>query len=140
MKFRELLPEERNRVNQFYKSTTYKRPVSERDRVFAAEEAGLIFGALRIESRDSVQVLRGMYMRPDHVRKGIGSQLLYSIEPILAQSDSYCIPLGHLLDFYGKVGFRHIQSETAPPFLAERLDGYLQEGKDVVIMFRPATS
>ena len=138
MKFRELLPEERVRVSEFYKSTSYKRPVSEHDRVFAAEKSGSIIGAVRIEFREGVQVLRGMYMHPDQIRKCIGSQLLYSIQPSLAQTDAYCIPGGHLLDFYSKIGFKHIQPEAAPSFLAERLNRYLLEGKDVAIMFRSA--
>jgi hypothetical protein len=73
-------------------------------------------------------------------RRGGGPFLTVHCGSNVAQSDAYGIPLGHLLDFYGKVGYRHVQPETAPAFLAERLDSYLQEGKDVALMFRPATS
>lgn len=137
MKFRELKPDDRSRVNEFYELTAYKRPVSIQDRVFVAEE-DVIYGAVRIESREGVQVLRGMYMHPEHTRKGIGAMLLSSIEAELAMTDSYCIPAPHLLDFYGKAGFGSILEESAPSFLTARAAGYIQEGKEVVIMYRPA--
>lgn len=92
MKFRELDVDERPKVNAFYQLTTYKRPVSDADRVFVAEQAASLYGAVRIERSEGVQVLRGMYMHPDHVRKGIGRKLLLAIEPVLAETDAFCIP------------------------------------------------
>lgn len=139
MKCHELGPDEKTRIRQFYELTSYRRPVSADDRVFVAQE-DIIYGAVRIESRDSVQVLRGMYMHPEHVRKGIGTQLLFHIESVLSQTASYCIPSGHLLAFYGKVGFKKIEPAMAPAFLAERVAVYLAEGKDVAIMRRPIGS
>ena len=136
MNFRELEETERPRVNAFYQLTTYMRPVSGSDRVFVAEDADTIYGAARIERADGVQVLRGMYMHPDYVRKGIGRQLLAAIEPALAQTESYCIPRDHLLDFYGRAGFTVIHRAKAPPFLSTRLSGYLKEGLPVAIMHR----
>ena len=81
-------------------------------------------------------MLRGMYMHPDRMRQGIGSGLLAHIKPILADTESYCIPGAHLLDFYGQADFRQISFDAAPGFLVERIRGYLDEGKDVVIMHR----
>ena len=139
MKYHELGPGEKTRITQFYELTSYKHPVSPDDRVFVAKD-DIIYGAVRIESRNSVQVLRGMYMHPEHVQKGIGSQLLSHIEGVLSETESYCIPLTHLLAFYGKAGFKEIVHTMAPEFLAERIGGYLAEGKDVVIMHRPTGS
>jgi GNAT superfamily N-acetyltransferase len=137
VEFRELDISERHKVNEFYQRTTYKRPVSGSDRVFVAEKSGSIYGAVRIETFDGVQVLRGMYMHPEHVRKGIGRELLQAIEPVLAQTDSFCIPRDHLFDFYGRAGFRYIEPEAAPTFLHDRLQGYLNEGIPVAILYRP---
>lgn len=136
MEFRELALRERPKVNVFYQLTTYKRPVSGSDRVFVAEDNDIIYGAVRIESMSGVQVLRGMYIHPDHVRTGIGQQLLEEIEPVLSETDSYCIPRDHLFDFYGKAGFQVIEPDHAPPFLYERLAGYITEGLPVAIMYR----
>lgn len=137
MIFRELGPSERPKVNAFYQLTAYKRPVSGSDRIFVAEYAGMIYGAARIESSSGVQVLRGMYIHPDHERQGIGQQLLKAIEPALSKTDSYCIPRDHLLDFYGRAGFTVIDVERAPSFLGERLASYISEGLPVAIMHRP---
>lgn len=137
MIFRELELSERPKVNAFYRLTTYKRPISGSDRVFVAENADMIFGAVRIESTSGVQVLRGMYMHPDHVRQGIGKQLLKAIEPALSATESFCIPRDHLFDFYGRAGFKVIESDNAPAFLSERLAGYIDEGLPVAIMYRP---
>ena len=136
MKFRELDLSERPKVNAFYQLTTYKRPVSDSDRVFVAEDAGIIYGAVRIENTDGVQVLRGMYMHPDYMRQGIGSQLLKAIEPPLSETESFCIPRDHLFDFYGKAGFYVIDQHEAPSFLSKRLAGYIDEGLPVGVMRR----
>ena len=140
MKFRELEVEERSKVNKFYQLTNYKRPVSDSDRVFVAEEAASIYGAVRIECSEGVQVLRGMYMHPNYVRKGIGRKLLQALEPVLARTDSFCIPRDHLFNFYGRAGFRVIESCDAPSFLSERLESYINEGLPVAIMYRPVGS
>tara|TARA_B100001540_G_scaffold312266_1_gene333090 strand:+ start:4179 stop:4598 length:420 start_codon:yes stop_codon:yes gene_type:complete len=138
LNYRELPVAERSRVNTFYQLTSYKRPVSGDDRVFVAEQRGAICGAVRIENRDSVQVLRGMYMLPDRVRQGIGSGLLNFIVPVLAETEAYCIPGDHLFDFYAQVQFRPIETEAAPGFLIERIKGYFKEGKKVAMMHRIA--
>jgi|TARA_B110000046_G_scaffold175074_1_gene199449 GNAT superfamily N-acetyltransferase len=137
MKFRELDVSERPKVNAFYQLTTYKRPVSGSDRVFVAEDATMIYGSVRIESLEGVQVLRGMYMHPDHVRKGIGKQLLQAIEPELCTTDSFCIPRDHLFDFYGRAGFKVVDPNSAPSFLSDRFASYIDEGLPVAIMYRP---
>lgn len=140
MIFQELDEAERPRVNAFYQLTTYRRPVAGSDRVFVAIDSEIIYGAVRIESAENIQVLRGMYMHPDHLREGIGAGLLAFIEPVLAQTDAYCIPGDHLFGFYGKAGFRPVPGEQAPVFLSDRVEKYTLEGKSVAIMFRPAGS
>ena len=137
MKFRELEPEERPKVNAFYRLTTYRRPVSGSDRVFVAEDPDRIYGAVRIEAKDGVQVLRGMYMHPDYVRQGIGRRLLGAIESPLSKTESYCIPRDHLFGFYGRASFKVIEQHEAPSFLSERLASYIAEGLPVAIMHRP---
>jgi N-acetylglutamate synthase-like GNAT family acetyltransferase len=136
--YRELELAERQKVNDFYQLTTYKRPVSPADRVFVAEDEGTFYGAVRVERNQDSQVLRGMYMHPEHIGKGMGSALLKAIEPVLAETNSYCIPLDHLFSFYGKAGFCRIETNDAPEFLRDRLESYFQEGKSVAIMYRSA--
>jgi predicted N-acetyltransferase YhbS len=67
-------------------------------------------------------VLRGMYVHPEHIGKGIGSGLLKAIEPVLAETNSYCIPFDHLFDFYGKAGFSRIEPNDAPAVSVMLLD------------------
>ena len=137
MKYRELSSTEKERVNSFYELTSYKQPVSPIDRVFVAESGSEIVGAVRIESLNGVQTLRGMYMHPEYIGKGIGSKLLKFIEPVLNGTKSYCIPFSHLRDFYSQVGFSEIPSQKAPAFLNERYEKYKQAGHKVLILHRP---
>jgi predicted N-acetyltransferase YhbS len=138
MNYRELELAEQPKVIDFYQLTTYKRPISPSDRVFVAEDGETLYGAVRIERSQDVQVLRGMYVHPEHIGKGIGSGLLKAIESVLAETNSYCIPLDHLFDFYGKAGFCRIEPNDAPGFLENRLESHFQEGKSVAIMYRSA--
>ncbi len=105
MKFRELDVSERPKVNAFYQLTTYKRPVSGSDRVFVAEDATMIYGSVRIESLEGVQVLRGMYMHPDHVRKGITKQLLQELEPSPYTTQYSFLPRHHPFHTYRSAAF-----------------------------------
>lgn len=136
MQYRELEIDERAKVDEFYQLTAYRRPVSSEDKVYIAEENSEIYGAVRIELRENVQVLRDMYIHPEHTLKGIGSQLLFSVEPCLSKTESYCIPLDYLVVFYGKIGFKHIEPHQVPEFLSKRIESYFEEGKKVIIMHR----
>ncbi|MEM8563962.1 MAG: GNAT family N-acetyltransferase [Pseudomonadota bacterium] len=136
MNFRELDIAERDKVVAFYELTSYRRPISNSDRVFVADNADRILGVARIEGASGVQVLRGMYIHPDFTRQGIGTRLLKATVPTLSETNSFCIPRDHLCDFYSGAGFRVIDPDDAPDFLSERLATYLKEGLSVAIMQR----
>ena len=95
-----------------------------------------LWRAVRQVTNLPVEHLILTHMHPDHVRQGIGSQLLTAIEPALSQTESFCIPRDHLFSFYGRSGFRVIDQNEAPSFLSERLASYIDEGLPVAIMYR----
>lgn len=133
---RELESEEIFKANEFYKLTNYSRIVSSAERVFVAESDGEILGAVCIENKEQINVLRGMYVLPQLIGKKIGSNLLKFIEPFLSEADAFCIPYRHLEGFYSKVGFSVASENTTPEFLMERLQGYLDKQSDVIVMYR----
>ncbi len=134
---RELENEEIYKVNDFYKLTEYKRIIDQEERVFVVESEGSIVGAVCIEKRENINVLRGMYILPELKGKKIGSTLLTFIEPFISESYTYCIPYRNLIRFYEQIGFVVIaEIEKIPVFLHSRCNNYLPNGLDVVIMHR----
>ena len=116
MKFRELgQVSERPKVNAFYQLTTYKRPVAGSDRVFVAEDADydLRSGTHR-KLLDGVQVLRGMYMHPDHVRtrhRKAAYWLAIEPDPLASNRVISAYPGITYFDFYGRAGFQVVEPQ-----------------------------
>jgi N-acetylglutamate synthase-like GNAT family acetyltransferase len=134
--FREASPDDWSDIREFYRETSYLTPITAADRIFLAELNGRIVGAVRLCSEGGVQVLRGMRVLQDMRGQHIGISLLRTTEEIIGGSPCYCIPHGYLEPLYGKVGFRKVTDELAPPFLRERLREYQARGLNVIIMFR----
>jgi len=133
----ELKSEEVAKVNDFYRKTAYFRSVTEKERVFIVRDEGKIVGALCVESEADIRVLRGMYVLPELVRKKIGTTLLQFIEPVLKDKDAYCIPYRHLEGFYETIGFKAVDVNGTPDFIANRFNLYCAKGLEVLIMYRP---
>ncbi|MFN2273599.1 MAG: GNAT family N-acetyltransferase [Anaerolineales bacterium] len=82
-------------------------------------------------------VLRGMQVRQDCQRRGIGSTLLRYAASVLGEHHCYCIPYSYLERFYEGVGFVRIDPLEAPAFLRERWSTYMGKlGLDVILMRR----
>jgi predicted N-acetyltransferase YhbS len=127
---------ERDEAVAFLRREGYTSAVSPADHVFVATVGGELAGVVRLSTEHGVLVLRGMRVRSDLQRQGIGSQLLIRLTEAIGGDLCYCIPRGWLQSFYGSVGFEEVAESGAPPFLAERLQHYRQKGLDVVIMRR----
>ena len=69
-------------------------------------------------------------------RRGLGTQMLHVVDAWLNGRDCYCVPYSHLPSFYSQIGFTEITPESAPPFLAARLNDYKQRGLNVILMAR----
>jgi predicted N-acetyltransferase YhbS len=127
---------ELHRIAAFYRTTGYGGGVSGDDITIAATAAGQIVGAVRLCKEAGVIVLRGMQVDPAFQRQGIGRLLLRHCLPHLEGGVAYCLPYAHLAGFYGEAGFVPAPPALLPPFLAERLAGYLRKGQGVIAMRR----
>ena len=129
-------PEELPGIAQFYRETDYGGGLRLSDTLVVAEDEGVLVGAVRLCDEFGELVLRGMRVRRDLQRRGIGSLLLLELEPFLRERVCYCVPHRYLFSFYGQIGFSEVASEEAPSFLRERVEEYTRLGLDVVVMKR----
>jgi GNAT superfamily N-acetyltransferase len=130
---------ELQRIQAFYRSTGYGGGVSPEDRVFVAEHASALLGAVRLVREHGVTVLRGMRVAEDSRRRGVGTQLLAAVRDALADEECFCLPYRHLIAFYGQIGFACSEPSAGPPFLAQRLaQHHARSAGDFVLMRRPA--
>ncbi len=104
---------------------------------FVSEISGEIVGAVRLSPEENVLVLRGMRIRRDVHRRGVGTHLLRRVALAVGSKDCYCIAYRWLISFYAQVGFREVTAKQVPEFLAIRNARYLNDGLDVVVMYRP---
>ncbi len=121
-------------VVQHYEVCNYGGGIDEKDGM-AIAVSDQIVGAVRICSENGVPVLRGMQVKPEFQRKGIGLAMLKFLQFNTDMSGCYCLPYKHLIQFYSKIGFEEIKVEEAPIFLAARLERYRGNGnQDITIM------
>ena len=119
----------------FYRRFDYTRHVSAGDTILIAERQGEICAALRLAVEHGVLLLRGMRVAAEMRRQGIGAQLLHAAAPVIGGRECFCVPLRHLVGFYGQIGFVEIEPENAPKFLRERITEYRGDlGLDVLLM------
>lgn len=129
--------EEFERVLAFYRANDYKPAVNPTDVIVVAETGGGICGVVRLCEEEDCLVLRGMRVRKDLQRRGIGTRILQSSEPIIGERTCFCIPYRQLLRFYTQIGFQKVSPSEAPSFLQERYNRYRFEyGLDVIMMCR----
>ncbi|NYE60177.1 N-acetylglutamate synthase-like GNAT family acetyltransferase [Duganella sp. 1224] len=138
MKITHATPSDHAAIAAFYAEAGYGAALDPADMVIIAEENGQLIGAVRLCAEHGVTVLRGMQIRRDHQRQGIGTRLLAACLPHLNQREAYCLPYAHLASFYGTAGFAMVDSAALPDFLAARLASYLAKGQEVIAMRRPS--
>jgi GNAT superfamily N-acetyltransferase len=125
------------RVEGFYREADYSAGVNPSDRLVIAEADNTLLGSCRLCDEQGVLVLRGMRVKQEAQRQGIGTEMLRSAEKIMAGRACYCIPYRYLSSFYAHVGFKEIAPHQAPEFLRHRLKQYRQTLRlDVIIMWR----
>jgi N-acetylglutamate synthase-like GNAT family acetyltransferase len=126
-------------IGELYASLAPNIRVDEEIQVIA-ENGGLAVGIVRLVDEEGHLVLRGMNVRPECQRQGIGKRMLVELQGHIDERDCYCLPFSHLEDFYGTIGFERIGKDQAPDHLAKRLERYTAMGLDVIIMKRPGGS
>lgn len=131
-----ILGAERDLVVTFLRNEGYKEAIQEADQVFAAWNECEVIGAVRLAVENGVTVLRGMRVRHDLRRNGIGTLLLHKLAESLGSQTCYCIPYGWLLEFYARIGFEKIGPDQTPDFLRDRLTNYRDRGLNVEVMAR----
>ena len=136
---RSIVADELEAVIAFLRSEGYTHSIGKRDRFFVSELAGEIVGAVRLSPEEDVLILRGMRVRNDVQRHGIGTHLLRRVA-LAVQSDAcYCIPYRWLIAFYARAGFREVTAEEVLALIANRHMKYVKDGLDVVMICRPPT-
>lgn len=127
-------PDERMDVDAFLRAEAYGGGTRPSDDLVIALEEGRVAGAFRLAREHGVLVLRGMRVRHDVRRRGIGRRLLEALTDLV--EPCYCVPHAYLEEFYRGAGFARLPDAEAPGFLRERLARYREQGLDVVVMRR----
>ncbi|WP_222564189.1 GNAT family N-acetyltransferase [Novilysobacter antarcticus] len=123
-------------AQRFYDSRGYGGAAIETtDIVVLAKHETEIVGIGRLCQEGSFLCLRGMQVRPEFQRQGLGSRILQQLTNAIGLNPCYCLPYQHLVTFYGQAGFKHV-STGLPTILGHRLSEYSARGLDVVAMFR----
>jgi predicted N-acetyltransferase YhbS len=130
-------PPDRDRAIAFLRAEGYGQAIDDADRMFVVTLGPDVVAAVRLAIEHGVLMLRGMRVRTDMRRRGVGLQLLQRVEREIGQRTCYGIPFAWLEVFYGRIGFRKIPDSEAPPFLVERARRYRQRGLDVIVIRRP---
>ncbi len=64
--------------------------------------------------------------------------MLQAFEFLVEGRECFCLPFGHLTQFYGQGGFKCIPRESAPQHIRERLANNLSKGDKMLVMKRSA--
>jgi N-acetylglutamate synthase-like GNAT family acetyltransferase len=123
-------------IGDLYASLSPKTRIDQEIQVLA-EENGFVVGIVRLVDEEGHFVLRGMNVRRNRQRQGIGKQMLVELQEHIDGRDCYCLAFSHLEDFYGTIGFEKIGIDQAPDHLAKRFERYISMGLDTIIMKRP---
>jgi GNAT superfamily N-acetyltransferase len=128
------------RIAAAYDAWGYHGGVSPGDTIYIAECGSGLIAAVRRTHEHGLVLLRGMYVAPEHQRRGVGAQLLEFFVSHLHGMSCYCVPYSHLQAFYGRAGFAPLTQELVPAFLPERVASYRARGLDVLVMRRLAAT
>ena len=123
-------------IAALYAEAGYGAAVQADDTVIVARNEAMLVGVLRLCPEEGVMVLRGMQVRLEYQRQGVGARMLAACLPHLAGTEAFCLPYAHLDGFYAAAGFARAENPALPGFLARRLDAYRARGQDVIAMRR----
>ena len=126
-------------VDGFYEKHGSQSRARDPDLFFLAMSGQNLIGCVRYCTENATPLLRSMMIAENHRRKGIGARLLQAFCEFLDQNDIhnvFCLPYGHLGEFYTRMGFIQTAPESTPLFLAERLRDYSTSGKSYLCMRR----
>lgn len=128
------------KIRKFYRSRNYQQTVNSRCTIFVARINGEIIGVVRICPENGVLVLRGMQVKLEYQRHGVGSKMLNEVQKMLEKRECFGVPYKHLEKFYGQFGFKKTDERKAPTFLRKRIVEYRQKhpDKSFFLMKKPA--
>jgi GNAT superfamily N-acetyltransferase len=106
------------------------------DRILFAEAASEVLGVVRLCPENGYLVLRGMRVRDDQQRRGVGRRLLLAAEEWIGNVECFCLPYTHLESFYRTIGFKPVPSKELPEHLQNRMADYVGRGLSVMGMKR----
>src|SRR5262245_28690593 len=115
--------EDFERVNAYYANNGSSARVSGDQQVIVAEVGSDLIGVVRLCIENDLLVLRTMRVSGPHQRKGIGTCMLKTLEPLIHRT-CFCLPYAHLIGFYGQIGFVEIATNDATFHLRDRLAEY----------------
>lgn len=125
-------------VLEFYSEQQYSGGLNPSDRLIIAEEEDEIIGVLRVCEEHGYLLLRGMRVRHDMRRQGIGKRMLDLADTVIGHRTCYALAYPHLLTFYGRIGFASVDFSRGPVFLQARWANYRERGVDTVLIKRSA--
>jgi GNAT superfamily N-acetyltransferase len=125
-------------ISKFYSEMEYSGGLNPSDRIVIAEEGSQIIGVLRVCEEHGHLLLRGMRVRGDFRRQGIGKLMLAVAETVIGQRTCYGLAYPHLLAFYGRIGFVPVDFSQVPAFLQARWGSYRERGVETVFIKRSA--
>jgi len=133
--------DEFSRVAAFYRENGYTQDLAHEDIYVIAESGESLCATLRLSREQGFLILRGMRVIEARRRRGLGTRLLLAARRPIGDEPCYCIPHRHLRSFYEQIGFREVEAQQAPGFLAERCERYRRDyGRDVILMHRAAVA
>jgi N-acetylglutamate synthase-like GNAT family acetyltransferase len=124
------------RIAAFYRAMGYHGGFLASDLVLLVEDGRVIVGVVRLCEEENELVLRGMYVKEEHQRRGLGTRMLDGLDLSRETRRCWCVPFEHLTGFYARAGFEPADVDKAPRFLRDRLAGYRRRGMDVTLMVR----
>ena len=127
-------------IKDFYRSCGYSGPTEPDDDVVLARLGQQIVGVVRLVKEDEHFLLRGMQVRADAQRRGLGRKMLAAFDRVARAKKIEAIFLTcgpHLEGFYGQIDFKTVKpGDFVPTPLATRRAGYKSKYGEQIIMCR----
>ena len=124
-------------VNKFYRSQKHKGSASGDEQVFVVwdttETENTLVGAVRLVPYEDYFWLRGLYIHEDLRGKGLGHQLLRTVQSHISLP-IHCFPYTHLKSFYSKAGYVDTPTAELPISLQQLYERYSNKGETLLSM------